>query len=211
MNITLYYCAETRADRIRWLLEELNLPYKLNNIDIFSGEGQNKEYLKIHPYGQVPAIDIDGELTYESGAICNILADRFPEKKLSPVVNSQHRAQYEQWMFFTVASLEPPIFQHLLHTFLLPTELRIPEIAQWNLKSYRRVLITLEKIMKISLNKSQTDQLYLLDIGFSCADIMLGSILFWAPEIVSKYPTLYRYSENLKNRKAYQRTILTYC
>ncbi len=207
MDITLYYCEETRAIRIRWLLEELHLPYKLKHIDIFSGEGQAKEYLKIHPYGQVPAIDIDGVITYESGAICNVLADKFPDKNLSPKINTKTRAQYEQWMFFAAATLEPPIFQYLLHSFLLPTEKRVPETAEWNLKSYRSVLITLEKIFKNKLIESQLENLYLIDNSFSCADIMIGSVLFWTPEIVSKYPTLKRYTEHLKSRKAYQLSI----
>ncbi len=209
MDITLYYCEETRAVRIRWLLEELNISYKLKHIDIFSGKGQTKEYLKIHPYGQVPAIDINGEITYESGAICNVLADKLAEKNLSPKVNTKTRAHYEQWMFFAPATLEPPIFQYLLHTFLYPAEKRVPEIAEWNLKSYRHVLITLEKIFKNKFNKPHTKNLYLINNNFSCADIMVGSILFWAPEIVSKYPNLSRYTENLKNREAYQRTILS--
>jgi len=203
MDITLYYCAETRATRIRWLLEELELPYQLHIIDIFAGAGQAPEYQKIHPYGQVPAIKIDDEVIYESGAICNVLADRFPAKRLAPKLNSQERAQYEQWMFFAPATLEPPIFQYLLHSFLLPTDRRVSEIADWNLKSYRYVLITLEKIFKTNMR----NQDYLINNHFSCADIMIASVLFWAPEIVAKYPRVSAYTENLKSRAAYQHAI----
>jgi len=205
MNITLYYCAKTRAVRVRWLLEELQIPYQLKHIDIFSGAGQNKEYKAVHPYGQVPAINIDGEIIYESGAICSILADRFTDKKLAPKHNSTNRARYEQWMFFAPGTLEPPIFQYLLHTIIYPVERRIAQIAESNLHNTRQVLITLEKVFKNSMKNQQ----YLINDRFSCADIMIGSVLMWLPDIISKYPKLHHYSENLKTRTAYKRCLDT--
>ncbi len=200
MDITLYYCAKTRATRVRWLLEELQIPYKLKNIDIFSNAGQNKEYQAIHPYGQVPAIDIDGEVLFESGAICSVLADRFSDNKLAPQLNTHLRAKYEQWMFFAPATLEPPVFHYLLHSSIYPETQQIPEVAQWNLKNYRIVLITLEKLFKKQMKNKQ----FLVGNAFSCADIMIGSVLFWTPKIIVKYPLLHQYTENLRSRGAYQ-------
>ncbi|MFV2060153.1 MAG: glutathione S-transferase family protein [Gammaproteobacteria bacterium] len=205
MEITLYYCPKTRATRIQWLLEELQIPYQLEYINIFKGAGQTEEYRAIHPYGQVPAIKIDNQIIFESGAICNVLADKFPDKSLSPKLNSQERAEYEQWMFYAPATLEPPIFHYLLHSSIYPAEQRITEIADWNLKSFRQVLITLEKIFKSRMS----DKAYIVGDKFSCADIMIGSVLFWAPDLVSKYATLHKYSQRLKSRTAYQRTLTT--
>lgn len=204
MDIILYYCAKTRATRIRWLLEELQVTYQLKHIDIFSGAGQSSDYQEIHPFGQVPAISIDNDVIFESGAICNVLSDKYPDKGLSPTINTIERALYEQWMFFAPATLEPPIFNYLLHTLIFPPEQQISQIADWNLKKFRTVLITLEKIFK----KDMANQQYLINNNFSCADIMIGSVLFWAPDLVSKYPKLLSYSENLKTRDAYQRAIL---
>jgi len=204
MDITLYYCAKTRAVRIRWLLEELKIQYKLHYIDIFSGAGQTNEYLAIHPFGQVPSIKIDGEIILESGAICSVLADKFPDKSLAPTINSTARSQYQQWMYFAPATLEPPVFQYLLHSVLYPVQHRVTEIANNNLKSYRQILITLEKIFK----KDMINKHFLIEDNFSCADIMVGSVLFWVPEIVNKYPRLKNYKENLEQRDAYQRAIV---
>ncbi|MFV1981932.1 MAG: glutathione S-transferase family protein [Thiohalomonadales bacterium] len=204
MDITLYYCAKTRAVRIRWLLEELSIPYQLEHIDIFSGAGQTKKYRDIHPYGQVPAIKIDDELIFESGAICNVLADKFPEKAFAPKLNTIDRAQYEQWMFFAPATLEPPIFQYLLHTSIFSEQRRVPQIAELNIKSFRQILNILEKIFQEKMLKKN----YLVNDTFSCADIMIGSVLFWAPEFVSKYTELSRYTENLRSRKPYQKALL---
>ena len=38
MEIELFYTPRTRAGRVRWLLEELGLPYTLNPVDLFRGE-----------------------------------------------------------------------------------------------------------------------------------------------------------------------------
>lgn len=38
MDLTLYYLPGTRAQRVRWALEELELDYRLERIDPFKGE-----------------------------------------------------------------------------------------------------------------------------------------------------------------------------
>ena len=47
MQLTLYYQPGTRAQRVRWMLEELELDYDLENIDLFGGEGNSEAYLRI--------------------------------------------------------------------------------------------------------------------------------------------------------------------
>ena len=60
MDLTLYYLPGTRSERVRWILDELGLDYRLETIDLFKGEGQTPDYLAIHPLGQLPALSIDG-------------------------------------------------------------------------------------------------------------------------------------------------------
>jgi glutathione S-transferase len=80
----LYHSAQSRSVRPRWLLEELGVPYDLVRLDLQANEHKRPEYLKINPNGTVPAL-VDGDLAlFESGAMCQYLADKFPEKKLAP-------------------------------------------------------------------------------------------------------------------------------
>ena len=83
MNIKLYYWPHTRAFRVRWLLEELQLPYKLEYINLFKGETNSEAYKTVHPLGYLPAIEVDDRTMFESGAICAWLSDKFPQKKTS--------------------------------------------------------------------------------------------------------------------------------
>lgn len=73
MEIELYYTPHTRAGRVRWTLEELELPYALRLVDLFRDERN-----PAHPLGSVPAMTVDGQSMFESGAMCMWLADRLP-------------------------------------------------------------------------------------------------------------------------------------
>jgi len=192
MEIELYYTPHTRSLRPRWLLEELESPYTLRLIDLFGGERN-----PTHPLGSVPVIRIDGKTTFESGAMCHWLADRFPEKGLAPAFYDGLRPVYEQWMFFTPGTLEPPAFEILMHTRILPEQDRVGEIIGYAEKRYRRVLIMLAK---------QLDHDgFILGEAFTCADIMIGSTLNWLPDMLEPYPALQAYVQRISSRAAYAR------
>ena len=194
MDIELYYTPHTRSSRPRWLLEELALPYRLRPVDLFGGERN-----PTHPLGSVPAINLDGEILIESGAICHWLADCFPEKDLAPIMTDPRRAQYEQWMFFVPATLEPPAFDILMHTQILPEKKRIEAIVPFATKNYKYVLAMLAKKLD--------HESYLLGEQFSCADIMLGTTLTVLPGLLEDYPSLLTYTQRITARPAYQRAI----
>jgi len=199
MKIKLYYTPRTRAHRPRWLLEEMGLSYQLENLDIFSGEGMTKEYRAIHPHGSVPAIDIDGEVMFESGAICHWLTDQFPEHKLAPAMDDPLRRIYEQWMFYAPGTMEPPFMMAVMHEFLLPESRRVPEIIPWAKKQYVFVLRVLEKELK---NRD-----YLVGNRFTTADIMVGTYLIWSEKYLERHEALQAYVQRLIERPACQRAL----
>lgn len=197
MNIKLFYTPGTRAIRPRWLLEELGLDYSLEHIDLFKGAGETAEYKTIHPLGSVPAIEIDGNVMFESGAMCAWLTDLFPEKNLAPEITTVARQQYEQWMYFAPGSLEPPIFYAALHTKILPEEIRIPEIVPWCMDRFDQALQALDSHLK--------NREYITGNTFTTADIMIGSCVLWAQDHLEKYPVLQKYTTRLTERAAYGR------
>jgi glutathione S-transferase len=194
MDIELYYTPHTRSSRPRWLLEELAQPYHLRPVELFEGERN-----PVHPLGSVPAVTINGETLIESGAICHWLADRFPEKKLAPATTDPQRALYEQWMFFVPGTLEPPAFDILMHTQILPEKKRVADIVPFSTRSYQQVLRM--------LSKELDHDGYLLGEQFTCADIMMGTTLTWLPELLEDHPSLLAYIQRVTARPAYQRAI----
>jgi glutathione S-transferase len=199
MDIKLYYTPQTRSLRPRWLLEELGLPYRLQPIDLFGGEAQMPAYLRINPLGAVPAMEIDGEVMLESGAMCHWLADVYPEKNMAPALHSPVRRAYEQWMFFAPGTLEPPIFYAALHASILPDAQRVAAFVPWAMQRHAASI----KVVNAALGTAD----YLIANTFSAADIMVGSILMWKHEMLQDYPALQVYVSRLKQRSAYQRAI----
>lgn len=199
MDITLYYTPQTRSIRPRWLMEELGLKYKLQNIDLHAGEGETQEYKKINPLGAVPALKIDGEVMLESGAMCHWMADYYAESKLAPAIRDAKRPMYEQWMNFSQASLEVQPWLILMHTKILPEADRVEAILPWVKQRHHKML----KVINDVLERND----YLLGDEFSAADIMVGSTLMFVPETLAKFPALNLYLERLKERSAFQRAV----
>jgi glutathione S-transferase len=195
----LYHAAQTRSVRPRWLLEEIGAPYTLVRLDMSKGEHKSPEYMKIHPHGAVPAL-VDGDLTlFESAAICAYLADKFPEKHLAPAVGTPARGLYYQWMFYTMATLEPPVIEVVLHTVMLPEAQRSAPAAEAGRTKFTQVAQVLEQAL--------TGRTFILGDQFSAADVMIGSTLGWAQMmgILSGHPVLEAYVARLATRPAFQR------
>ena len=131
--------------------------------------------------------------------MCHWLADQYPGNGLAPSHTDALRRDYEQWMFFGPATLEPPVFEILLHTRILPKPQWVPEIVDFAEQGYRRVLDMLA-------NQLDHDG-YLLGENFSCADILVGHTLTWLPDRLEPYPALQAYTERVTARDAYKRAM----
>jgi len=106
--IKLYWHPLTRSIRVLWMLEEIGAPYDLIDIDIRDNTARaNPAFLAASPMGKVPAIEDGHTRMAESAAICLHLADRFPEKNLSPGIDDPQRGKFLYWMFFTPSVIEP--------------------------------------------------------------------------------------------------------
>lgn len=75
--ITLYdYLPSQNAWKVRQLLKHLTIPHRTEIVSIFEGQGQEAAFLKINPWGAVPAIRLaDGRVLSESNAILWFLSD----------------------------------------------------------------------------------------------------------------------------------------
>ncbi|MEZ5542097.1 MAG: glutathione S-transferase family protein [Pseudomonadota bacterium] len=197
MKLTLYYLSGSRAERVRWILDELGLPYRLQTIDLFRGEGQQPDYLAIHPLGQLPALEIDGEVMIESGAIVQWLAESGPGSDLAPAPDRPGRRAFDQWMYFAATTLEGPAWEMMLHGRILPERLAVRAIIPFAEQRYGQALGVLEQALQ--------GRDYLVEDRFSAADIMTGYILAWFPEQLAPYPALRNYLARLQQRPAYPR------
>src|SRR3970282_2460061 len=91
--IKLYtFPPSTNSRKVRIALIEKGLEFERINIDLSKKEQKNPQYLKIHPFGQVPALDDEGFIVYDSTIINEYLEDEYPYPSLWPS-DSEGRAR----------------------------------------------------------------------------------------------------------------------
>jgi glutathione S-transferase len=96
----------SRDLRVRWALEEAGLPYRLRQID--APEQDTPAYRARQPFGQVPVLDDDGLVLFESGAIVLHVAEKSPA--LLPL-DPAGQARATAWVLAALNSLEPLVQQ----------------------------------------------------------------------------------------------------
>src|SRR5271170_3844504 len=80
VRMKLYWCKNTRAFRIAWLLEESGIPYERVSIDIRDPDAKSDPgFRAVSPMGKVPALEDGPARLCDSGAICIYLADQYPQ------------------------------------------------------------------------------------------------------------------------------------
>jgi len=201
--LKLHHAPNSRAGRIVWLLEELQLPYELNRMEFSPKALKSDEHRTRHPLGRVPVLE-DGEVTlYESGAIVEYLIARDSNGALRPAVDSPLFPRYLQWLHYCEGMVMPPINTIVVHTLLLPAERRNEEILG---QAKRLLTKTLEP-----LNEALAGRDYMIG-ELSGVDFMLGHACYMArrlgcmPEAMTH---LHAYVKRLEARPAFQKGIKT--
>jgi glutathione S-transferase len=91
--IKLYtFPPSTNSRKVRIVLLEKGLEFERVNVDLTKREQKTPEYLKIHPFGQVPALNDEGFVLYDSTVINEYLEDEYPYPSLMPS-DSEGRAR----------------------------------------------------------------------------------------------------------------------
>ena len=110
--IELFYSPTPNGKKISIMLEEIEIKYKITKINLGKEEQFKPEFLKINPYGKIPAI-IDHEkdlVLTESGAILIYLA-----KKSGQFLPKKNETRILEWLMFQVSNVGPNLGQ--LHHF----------------------------------------------------------------------------------------------
>ena len=201
--LKLHFAPNSRASRIMWLLEELELPYELNRMDFHPKDLKSNEHRERHPLGRVPVLE-DGEVSiYESGAIVEYILARHKDGGLKPSVDSLLYPEYLQWFHYCEGMVMPPVNTIVVQTVLLPPDRR-DETA---LSQAQRLLTK----SWAPVEEAMIGRDYLIG-NFSAADVMLGHACFMSNRlgcISDDMPNLKGYVQRIAARPAFDKAINT--
>lgn len=189
-SLTLFTNPQSRGRIVRWLLEELNVPYQVEVLQ-YGPEMKAADFLALNPMGKVPVITHGDIVVTETAAICAYLADYFADKKLAPAINSPERATYYRWLFFTAGPLE-------MATSAKAFGWRLDEDNAASVGCGRYV-DTLD-----ALETALTASPYLCGEQFTAADVYVGSHIEWGLwfNTLEPRPAFKDYVQRLQTRAA---------
>ncbi len=196
--IRLYHAPRTRSVRVRWLLEELGLPYELVTREY---QRQGQPFAQDAPLGKFPSLEDGDTVMIESGAIVEYLLERYGEGRLGPRAGEPLRPRFLQWLYFAEATLLPPLLDVLRHTLIKPEAERIPAVVADGRARAGKTLDMLERELG--------DAPHLLGEEFTAADIMMAYGLQWAENfgLLEGRPRLAAYLQRIVSRPAAQRAL----
>ncbi len=199
--ITLHHVAQARSFRILWLLEEMGLEYRLRHWNFFDKSLRSDEFRALSPAARVPALEIDGQVLFESGAIIEYLLETRPHLGLLRPPGDAERAAWLQWLHFaeTIGQHLANLTQH--HIALREEWMRSPTVMR--LEARR-----LEKVLEV-VERSVAGHDWLLPSGFTAVDVAVGYGVVIARRFVPPrlLPALDGYYRRIAARPAYRRAL----
>jgi len=188
----------TRDLRALWALEEAGLPYRLHPLDFASGELKRPEYTRIQPFGQIPAIDDEGFVLFESSAIVLYLAEK--SGRLLPR-SREGRALAAQWAFAAVNTVEPALAELFLLDHFTPDQDRA--------KERRPAVVQQVETRLATLDRELARRSFLLGDTFTAPDILMTTVLriVQHTDLLRAAPNVAAYQERCEARPAWRKVV----
>lgn len=196
--ITLYHVPQSRSMRVLWLLNELEVECRLVEMP-FDGSLGSEEFLTRSPAGRVPALEIEGERMFESGAIVEYLCERFPERGMGREAGAMDRMAWLVWVHFAETVTQPVAALTLQHVVLGASA--SDAVKRIELRRLRQCFAAIEA--RLSTPVENRD--YLLTGGYSAADICVGQAIYMAQHFLrtDDFPELSAWFERITERQSY--------
>jgi glutathione S-transferase len=187
---------QVRDLRARWALEEAGLPYRARLLE--QGDQDKPEYRALQPFGQVPILQEDGLVLFESGAIVLHIGER--SEALLPK-EAAPRGRATQWLIAALNSIEPFLMNVAIIDLFYAQE-------EWA-KQRRPGAVEFVRRRLSALSASLGDKPFLDGDRFTAGDLMMTTVLriLNHTDIVSGDGRLAAYVERCTARPAFKRAL----
>lgn len=195
------------VQRVICVLIEKGVPYEMVPISMAKGEHKSPQYLEKQPFGQLPYIDDDGFILYESRAICHYIALKYPDQG-TPLLPTDLK---ENALFHQAASLEAthfdgPAVAAVVERFYKPRYFHL----ETNEELYEKAIADLSKELDV-YDHILGKQKYLAGEKITLADIyhlpygtLIGEI---GSDIIATRPNVNRWFKELASRDSWKTVI----
>lgn len=198
--LSVIHLANSRSDRLIWLLEELGLDY---SVETFARDPATQrapaEMKALHPYAKAPMLRDGSRILIESGAIFEYVLTKYGHGRLVPEADDPDWPDYLQWLHFAEGSaMLPMLLDHFQAAGMCgaPGESPLAAMARAELD---RLYGYLESVL--------ASRDWIAGDRFTAADVMMG----WFVEMIdqrgeiAEYDAMRRYVARLRARPAHRR------
>lgn len=200
--LKLHHAPTTRSFRIKWLLEELGLPYEQQVYNFYNEDRVAPDFLAINPGATYPAFEDDGLVLTESGAIINHILRNFGNGRFQPT-DPVSQALVDQWMFWAEGNFA--IYQRYYWDHLTPP----PACVTDPIKAVG------EEGVKQAIKYSYQAEIALRDTGYMVGDDLTGADFmlcfpFFLGNLAGMFetrPKIRAYAKRIAARPAFQLAI----
>ncbi|KAG2428278.1 hypothetical protein HXX76_010428 [Chlamydomonas incerta] len=174
----LYSNPASRGRIIEWYIREIGKEGEVEVINLDMREKREHKsdwFLKVNPFGKLPALE-DGDLKLaESGAIMLYIAEKFGQFK-----TPAERARAQQWALFANSTMTNAVF-----------------VEQFRERSMPDVFGTMDALLAASP--------YIDGPAFGLSDVLVGAYLLYIPAFLPQvdltpYPNVLAYMKRLAER-----------
>lgn len=193
--ITLYaHTFRSRAERVIWTLEELQLDYTLIRLDAAKGDLQAPEFVRLNPARKIPVLVHGKKVLTESLAIAEYLCELRPDARLLPETPDENY-EFRRLIHFTLSEVEA-------YLWLADQSSRLQQSYPWPEGTCAQAMKLVKR--NISALLAEVDERSFATCGrFTIADIYLWHIFAWASGRAIVLPdSVARYGERLARRSA---------
>lgn len=212
--VVVHHLEDSRSQRILWLLEELDVEYRIKRYERDAKTSLAPEALrKVHPLGKSPVISDQGETYAESGVIVEYLARTYGSAQWAPPVDDARYWQFSYWMHYAEGSLMPPLLLKLVFDRMRkgPAPFFIKPVLRKIADEVDNRFINAQIATHFGyVDRHLSEHEWFVGDGISAADIQMSFPLEAAiagGTIGDAYPAVLAYVERFQARAAYREAL----
>lgn len=215
-QIKLHYLNQSRAFRVLWLFEHLDLEYEI--IPYLREDNRAPEKLKeIHPLGRSPIVEIkdnsskNSKILTESGYIFQYILENYDTEKKLSFTDPENAVKVQYHLHYAEGSLQPPLLMEYIYSLAkqspgpFPISYLVSGIINKISSAYSKGEVANQvNYIEAEIGKNNG---YLVGGQFSAADILLSFPLQMAfiRHFIEQndYPNIKNWLDQIKKEESY--------